>query len=73
MGAILVDSNTHIIKRVTRVEMDELLIERMVMSWNPFRGAGDQYTKSFNQETFNKRINELFKMKSTKQMWIDSW
>ena len=73
MGAILVDSATNIIKRITRIDMDEMFIERMVMSWNPFRGAGDQYTKSFDQETFDKRIAELFKMKSRKQMWMDSW
>ena len=73
MGAILVDSNSHIIKKITRVKMEELLIERMVMSWNPFRGKSDQYTKTFDQNTFNQRVAELFKMKSTKQMWMDSW
>ena len=73
MGAILVDSSNHIIKKINHVKMEELFIERMVMSWNPFRGAGDQYTKSFSQENFNKRITEIFKIKSTKQMWIDSW
>jgi hypothetical protein len=73
MGAILVDATTHIIKKITRVELDEMFVERMVMSWNPFRGTGDQYTKSYNQETFNEKITELFKMKTTKQMWMSSW
>ena len=73
MGAILVDSATHIIKRIKRVEIDEMFVERMVMSWNPFRGKGDQYTKSFDDETFNKKVAEIFKMKSTKQMWTSSW
>ena len=41
MGAILVDSATHIIKKIKRVEIDEMFVERMVMSWNPFRGKGD--------------------------------
>ena len=72
-GAILVDADTHIIKKINHVALDELIIERMVMSWNPFRGKADQYTKTFDQETFNQKIIELFKMKSTKQMWMDSW
>ena len=73
MGAILVDSESHIIKKITCVLLDDLVIERMVMSWSPFRGKGDQYTKTFNQEAFNNKIIELFKMKSTKQMWLASW
>ena len=73
MGAILVDSETSIIKKIRRVELDEMFIERMVMSWNPFRGTGDQYTKSYDQDTFNQRVGELFKMKSSKQMWMSSW
>jgi hypothetical protein len=50
-----------------------MFVERMVMSWNPFRGTGDQYTKSFDDETFNKKVAEIFKMKSTKEMWTSSW
>ena len=73
MGAILVDSATHIIKKIKRVEIEEMFVERMVMSWNPFRGTGDQYTKSFDDETFNKKVAEIFKMKSTKEMWTSSW
>ena len=73
MGAILVDSTTHIIKKVKRVEIDEMVIERMVMSWNPFRGKGDQYTKTFDNEMFNQKVADIFKMKSTKQMWTTSW
>ena len=73
MGAILVDSATHIIKKIKRVDIDEMFIERMVMSWNPFRGKGDQYTKSFSDETFNQKVAEIFKMKSTKEMWTTSW
>ena len=73
MGAILVDSATGIIKKITRVKLDDMFIERMVMSWNPFRGSGDQYTKSYDQDTFNQKVAELFKMKSSKQMWMSSW
>jgi hypothetical protein len=50
-----------------------MFIERMVMSWNPFRGSGDKYTKSFDQSTFNIKVAEVFKMKSTKEMWVGSW
>ena len=73
MGAILVEAKTHIIKKITRIELDEMFIERMVMSWNPFRGSGDKYTTSFNQSTFNTKVAEIFKMKSTKEMWVASW
>jgi hypothetical protein len=73
MGAILVDAVTHVIKKIKRVELEEMFVERMVMSWNPFRGTGDQYTKSFDDETFNKKVSEIFKMKSTKEMWTSSW
>ena len=73
MGAILVESTTHIIKKIAHIKMDDMFIERMVMSWNPFRGKGDQYTKTFDQDTFNQKVAELFKMKSTKQMWTSSW
>ena len=73
MGAILVEATTHIIKKITRIELDEMFIERMVMSWNPFRGYGDKYTKTFNQDSFNKKVAEVFKSKSTKEMWVASW
>ena len=73
MGAILVEASTHIIKKITRIELDEMFVERMVMSWNPFRGSGDKYTKSFDQSTFNNKVAEVFKMKSTKEMWVSSW
>ena len=73
MGAVLVDSTTHLIKKIQRVEIEELFVERMVMSWNPFRGKGDQYTKTFDNATFNQKVAEIFKMKTTKQMWTTSW
>lgn len=73
MAAVLVDSETGIIKKITHVHLDEMFIERLVLSWNPFRGSSDKYNKTFNNEQFNERVGELFKAKSQKKIWMSSW
>jgi hypothetical protein len=73
MVAILVDSETNIIQKITHVPLEEMFIERMVMSWNPYKTAGDEYTKTFTNESFITKINEIFKMKSSKELWRTSW
>ncbi len=73
MVAILVDSDTNVIKKISHVPLDELFIERMVMSWNPFRHESNDYNKSFGAEEFSGRVQEIFKMKSSKELWTTSW
>ena len=73
MVAILVDSETNIIQKITHVPLEEMFIERMVMSWNPYKTAGDEYTQTFTNESFISKINEIFKMKSSKELWRTSW
>lgn len=73
MVAILVDSDTNLIKKITNVVLEELFIERMVMSWNPFRFEANDYNKSFSQEEFSGRVQEIFKMKGSKELWMTSW
>lgn len=71
--AVLVDSETGVVKKMKNVSLDEMLVERLVMSWNPFRGPKDQYNKIFSNEEFNQRIHEIFKAKSQKEIWNTSW
>ncbi len=73
MVAILVDSDTNIIQKITYVPLDELFIERMVMSWNPFRFEANEYNKSFSNAEFTERIQEIFKMKTSHELWMTSW
>ena len=73
MVAILSDLNTNIIKKITRVELDEMFIERMVLSWNPYKTKGDEYTKTYSDEGFVTKVNEIFKMKSSQELWRTSW
>ena len=73
MVAILVDSDTNIVKKIVQVPLDELFIERMVLSWNPFRFEANDYNKSFSQEEFSERVGDLFKMKSSNELWMTSW
>lgn len=73
MVAVLVDSNTNIIVKIHHVPLDELFIERMVLSWNPYKGPADKYTQTFTNESFASRIQSIFKGKSPKQMWMTSW
>jgi hypothetical protein len=71
--AVLVDSDTGIVKKIKRVNLEELFIERLVMSWNPFRGPSDQYNTSFTEEAFTSRIVDIFKTKSQREIWTTSW
>jgi hypothetical protein len=73
MAAILVDSDTGIIKRITHVPLDEMFIERLVLSWNPFRYEANDYNKSYSPEEFAKRVGEIFKMRPSKELWMTSW
>ncbi len=73
MVAILVDSETKIIQKITHVPLEEMFIERLVMSWNPYKTAGDEYTKTFSAENFADRVKEIFKMKSSQDLWRTSW
>jgi hypothetical protein len=73
MAAILVDSDTGIIKKITHVPLDEMFIERLVLSWNPFRHEANDYNKSFSPEEFTKRVGEIFKMRPSKELWTTSW
>ncbi|MBT5631171.1 MAG: hypothetical protein HOJ13_00420, partial [Nitrospina sp.] len=73
MVAILVDSDSGIIRKITHVELDEMFIERLAMSWNPYKTAGDEYTKTFTNEGFISKVNEIFKMKSSQELWRTSW
>ena len=73
MVAILVDSETSIIKKITYVSLEEMFIERLVLSWNPYRTSGDEYTKTYTDKNFTEKINEIFKMKSSQDLWRTSW
>jgi len=73
MVAILTDLDTNIIKKITHVSLDEMFIERMVLSWNPYKTKGDEYTKTYSDEHFVTKINEIFKMKSSQELWRTSW
>jgi hypothetical protein len=73
MVAILVDSESGIIQKITHVELEEMFIERLAMSWNPYKTSGDEYTKTFTNESFISKINEIFKMKSSQELWRTSW
>lgn len=73
MVAILVDSETSIIKKITYVPLDEMFIERLALSWNPYRTAGDEYTKTYTDANFTEKINEIFKMKTSQDLWRTSW
>ncbi len=73
MGAILVDSETNIIKKINTVELDDLFVERLTLSWNPYRHKGDQYNKAFTDEEFAERIQGVFKFKTSEELWRTSW
>ena len=71
MVAVLVCSETNIIKKITYVTLDEMFIERMVMSWNPFRQE-DKYSQTFTTERFVEKINEIFNTRTSKQLGMSS-
>lgn len=73
MVAILVDSETKIIQKITTVPLDEMFIERLVLSWNPFRFPSNDYSKSYNNEEFSTRVGEIFRTRTSKDIWMSSW
>ncbi|MBI5428442.1 MAG: hypothetical protein HZA02_09225 [Nitrospinae bacterium] len=73
MTAILVDSTTGIVRKIAAVPLNEMFIERLVLSWNPFRHPADQYTKSFAAREFTGKIGEIFKTRTARQLWDSSW
>jgi len=73
MAAILVDSDTGIIRKITQVPLDDMFVERLVLSWNPFRFEADDYNKSYTPEEFSKRVGEVFRMRPSKELWMTSW
>lgn len=73
MAAILVDSISNTIIKITTVPLEELFIERLVMSWNPFRGPADEYSKTFTNEQFSEQVSKIFKSRTQKDIWKTSW
>ena len=73
MAAILVDSISNMIVKIVTVPLDEMFIERLVMSWNPYRGPADEYNKTFTPEQFAERIGNIFKSRTQKDIWMSSW
>ena len=73
MAAVLVDSISNTIIKISTVTLDEMFIERMVMSWNPFRGPADEYNKTFTNVQFGQRVSEIFKTRTQKDIWMSSW
>jgi len=72
MAAILVDSETGIVRKIAHVPLDEMFIERLVVSWNPFR-HGDRYNKTFTAEEFAAKVQEIFRMRRSRELWMSSW
>ena len=73
MVAVLVDSETTLVKKITHVTLDDMFVERLVLGWNPYRYPGDQYSNSFDEEGFAKRIQDIFKQSTSKEIWVKSW
>ena len=77
MAAVLVDEETGIIKKISQVELDEMFIERLVMAWNPYRFAGGsngtEYSRAFSDQEFTKKIGEIFKTRSSQELWRTSY
>ncbi len=64
MVAVLVDSETKIIQKIIHIPLEEMFI---------YKTAGDKYTTTFTAESFITKINEIFKMKSSEELWRTSW
>ena len=73
MVAVLVDSRTGLIKKITYVALDELFIERLVLAWNPYRYKSTEYNSTFSNEKFAERIESIFRGQSSKALWTSSW
>ena len=73
MAAVLVNSDTGIIRKIKHVTLDEMFIERLVLSWNPLRYVANDFNKSYSQEEFSKKIEEIFSARTSKDLWTTSW
>jgi len=73
MLAVLVDSETGIIRKIKPVILDDIFIERLVLSWNPYRHGGDEYTKGFTDQEFAQRVAQVFGRKPSSELWRTSW
>lgn len=73
MVSVLVDSETGIICKIAYVPMEEIFIERLMLSWNPYRFPSNQYNKSYNSKEFTTRVTEIFKTRTSQQLWTSSW
>lgn len=73
MVAILVDARTGMIMKIAYVELDEMFIERLVLSWNPYRQESTEYTATFTNEKFAERIESIFRGQSSKALWTSAW
>ena len=73
MAAVLVDSETGLIRKISQVPLEEMFIERLVMGWNPYRFGANDYSKSYSPAEFAQKVGEIFKMRSTKELWTTSW
>ncbi|CAI2718372.1 hypothetical protein [Nitrospina watsonii] len=73
MAAVLVDSETGLIRKITQVPLDEMFIERLVLSWNPFRFEANDYNKAYTTAEFTEKVTNVFKMRSSRELWTTSW
>ena len=46
MVAVLVDSDTGVIRKIRSVTLDELFVERLVLSWNPFGRPNPRWSRN---------------------------
>lgn len=72
MVAVLVDSTSGNVVKISHVQLEEIFIERMMISWNPFRTA-DHYSKIYSPKEFAERLANIFKTRTAKQLWSSSW
>jgi len=73
MVAILVNAETGIILKITRVPLEETFIERLVLSWNPFKRATSEKITTLSDEEFGNRVTKIFQSRSSKELWNSSW
>lgn len=73
MAAILVKAETGIILKIAHVPLDESFIERLVLSWNPFRRPSSEKITTLSDEEFGNRVTKIFQSRSSKALWDSSW
>ena len=78
MISVLVNSETSTIIKISRVVLDEMFIERLVLAWNPYRhksspGAPAEYSRAFNDQEFTQKVEQIFKAKTSEELWRTSW